>query len=119
MSELSNAEWAALTGYALSAAGIILHMPLSNLSAELLNSAVAATLVATFGGFIMATFGSVMWARRTATRQPLKIAVSIGIGSLFVNLLNSGNIHGPTAILMFLIPFSVVNVVSVLVATRW
>jgi hypothetical protein len=122
MSDLSNAKWAALTGYALSTAGIILSMQLGNienLSVEVLDSAVAVSLAATFGGFIMATVGSVIWARRIATRQPLKIAVLIGIGSLFINLLASGNIHGPTAILMFLIPFSVVNAVSVLVATRW
>jgi hypothetical protein len=95
------------------------HGNIENLSVEVLDSAVAVSLAATFGGFIMATVGSVIWARRIATRQPLKIAVLIGVGSLFINLLTSGNIHGPTAILMFLIPFSVVNTVSVLVATRW
>lgn len=122
MSELSDAKWVALIGYALTTAGIILFMQLSNiesLSVKVLDFAVVTSLAATFGGFIMATVGSVIWARRSATRQPLKIAVLIGIGSLFMNLLTSGNVHGPTAILMFLIPFSVVNVVSLLVATRW
>jgi hypothetical protein len=122
MSELSGAKWSALTGYAVAGAGIVLNMQLGNienLTVGVFGAAVVASLTATLGGFLTATVGSVIWARRTATRQPLKTAVLIGMGSLFLNLLISGNIDGPTAILMFLIPFSVVNVVSVLIATRW
>jgi hypothetical protein len=119
MSDLSGAKWATLTGYALGGAGIILNMQLGNIEREVFDIAFAASVTAILGGLLTATVGSVIWARRIATRQPLKIAVLIGVGSVLANWLTSGNIHAPTAILMFLIPFSFVNVVSLLVVTRW
>ena len=119
----SRAKWTALAGYAFAAAGIILYTQLDrilNLMGEsVLNSAVFGSMAATFGGFIAATVGSVIWARRTPTHAPLKIAISVGVGSLFLLMMVDVNVHGPSGILMFLFPFSVINVLSLLIATRW
>jgi hypothetical protein len=124
MSAFSRSQWTAMTGYAIAAAGIILFTQLDRveswrMGANVLGAAVVASLAGAFGGFVTATVGSAIWARRTLTRQPLKIAVSIAAGSLFLSLIVGVNIHGPSAILMFLVLFSVVNVLVLLVVTRW
>jgi hypothetical protein len=124
MLALSRAKWIALTGYALAAAGIILFRQLDRIEAlrlghNVLNAAVVGSMAATFGGFVTATVGSAIWARRTLTRQPLKIAAWVGAGSLFLSLILGANVHGPSAILMFLVLFSVINVLTLLVVTHW
>jgi hypothetical protein len=85
---------------------------------NVLNAAVVGSMAAMLGGFVTATVGSAIWARRTLTRQPLKIAVSIGVGSLFLSPIVGVNVHGPSAILIFLVLFSVINVLSLLFATH-
>ena len=120
----SRAKSIALTGYALATAGIVLFTQLDRVEAlriggSVLNSAAVCSMAATFGGFVTATVGSAIWARRTPTRQPLKIAASIGAGSLFLSLLVGVNVHGPSAILMFLVLYSVINVLTQLVVTHW
>ena len=121
---IRGAKWIALTGYFLAAAGIVLYTQLDRISAwnighNVLNFAVAVSMAATFGGFLTAIVGSATWARRTPTQQPLKIAIFTGVAGLFLTLLTDVNVHGPSAILMFLLPFSVVNVLSLLIVTRW
>ena len=121
---IRGAKWIALTGYFLAAAGIVLCTQLDrisewNIGHNVLNSAVAISMPATFGGFLTAIIGSATWARRTPTQQPLKIAILTGVASLFLILLTDVNVHSSSAILMFLLPFSVVNVLSLLVVTRW
>ena len=85
---------------------------------NVLDVAELSSMGATFGGFLTAIVGSVIWARRSSKHQPLKIAFLVGVGSFFLLLLVDVNIHGPSAILMFLMPFSVVNFLSVLVVLR-
>lgn len=114
----------AIIGYASAAVGIVLYTQLGRivdlrLEDNVLDAVVISSFAATFGGFLTAIVGSAIWARRTPTRQPLKIAVLIGVGSFLLCVAVGVNIHGPTALLMFLIPFSVVNVLSVLVASGW
>jgi hypothetical protein len=121
MLAFSRAKWIALTGYTLAAVGIILFTQLDRIVAlrigdNVLNAAAVASMAAIFGGFVTATVGSAIWAGRTLTRQPLKIAASVGAGSLLLSLIVGVNVHGPSAILMFLVLFSVVNVLTLLVA---
>ena len=113
-----------IIGYALAAAGIVLYTQLDRIGnwrmgVNVLNAAALCSMAATFGGFLTAIVGSAIWARRSSKHEPLKIAFLVGVGSLFLLLLVGVNIHGPSAILMFLVPFSVVNFLSVLVVTRW
>ncbi len=86
---------------------------------NVLNAAVILSVAATVGGFLTAIVASAIWARRTLTRQPLKIAASIGVGSSFLSAIVGVNIHGQSAILMFLVLFSVINILSLLVVTHW
>ena len=76
-------------------------------------------MAATLGGFVTATVGSAIWARRSRTRQPLKIATYVGVVSVFLSLIVGVNVHGPSAMLMFLVMFSVINVLTLLVASGW
>jgi hypothetical protein len=124
MLALSKAKWTALAGYAFAAAGIIFYTQLDRIvdlkmGGGVLNAAAVGSMAATLGGFVTATVGSAIWARRTLTRQPLKIAISIGAGSVLLSLIIGVNIHGPSAILMFLVLFSVINVLSQLIAAGW
>jgi hypothetical protein len=111
-------------GYALAAVGIVLYTQLARIvdlrmGENVLSVAVLSGMAATFGGFLTAIVGSAIWARRSPTRQPLKIAVSMGVGSFLLCLAVGVNVHGPSAMLMFLLPFSFVNVLSVLIVTHW
>jgi hypothetical protein len=124
MLAFGRAKWTALTGYALAAAGIILYTQLGRvadlrLGDNVLNAAVVVSMAAMFGGFVTATVGSAIWARRTPTRQPLKIATYVGVGSVFLSLIVGVNVHGPSAMLMFLAMFSVINILTLLVASGW
>jgi hypothetical protein len=124
MLAFTRAKWAALSGYAIAAAGIILYTQLDRIvdlkmGGSVLNVAAAGSMAATFGGFVTATIGSAIWARRNLTREPLKIAASIAVGSLFLSLIVGVNVHGPSAILMLLVLFSVVNVLALLVSGGW
>jgi hypothetical protein len=116
-----GAKRVAVLGYALAAAGIVLYTQLDRISesrmAENVEGVAAVSIAATFGGFLTAIVGSAIWARRSPTRQPLTIAVLIGVGSFLFCLAVDVNVHGPTALLMFLVPFSAVNVLSTLVAS--
>src|SRR5215831_20511255 len=110
MTSVTAAKWTALIGYALSGTGVVLFSQLDrieNLSAghEFLNATSIASLVMTCGGFVTAIVGSVMWARRTPTTKPFKIAGLIGVASLFLSLVVRVNVHGPSAILMFIVLF--------------
>ena len=114
----------AVIGYALAAAGIVLYTQLDRIvelrmGENVLGVAVLGSMAATFGGFLTAIVGSAIWARRVPTRQPLKVDVLIGIASFLLCLAIGVNIHGASAMLMFLVPLSVVNVLSLLVVTHW
>ena len=120
----ARAKRLAVLGYATAAAGIVLYTQLDRIvdlrtGENVLGVVVVSSMAATFGGFLTAIIGSAIWARRSPTRLPLKIAVLIGVGSFLLCLAVGVNIHGPHALLMFLVPFSVVNILSLLVASRW
>lgn len=124
MLAFTRAKWIAVTGYAVAAAGSIVFTQLGNIadlrvSDNTLNIAAVSSMAATFGGFVAATVGSAIWARRTPTRQPFRIAVLIGAASLLLALFLGVNVHGPSAILMFLILFSLINILSLLLFNHW
>jgi hypothetical protein len=124
MVAFSRAKWTALTGYAFAAAGIVLYTQLDRivglrLGKNVLDAAAVSSIAATLGGFVAATVGSAIWARQTPSRQPLKIAIYVGVGSVFLSLIVGWNIHGPGVMLWFLVMFSVINVLTLLVASGW
>lgn len=120
----SKARWMAIVGYALAGLGIALYTQLDRIvesrsGRNVVDIAALSSVAATFVGFLVAIVGSVIWARRSSTRRPLKIAFLVGVGSFLLCLGVDVNVHGPSAILIFLAPFSVANFLSVLVVTRW
>ncbi|MGD0507744.1 MAG: hypothetical protein ABSA27_08105 [Terriglobales bacterium] len=124
MVSFSTARRTALTGYAFAAAGILLYTELDRIvdlrmGDNVLNAAAVGSMAATLGGCVTAIVGSAIWAQRSPTRQPLKIATYAGVGSVFVSLIVGVNVHGPSAMLMFLMMFSVINVLTQFVASGW
>jgi prolipoprotein diacylglyceryltransferase len=122
MPEFKRAKSIAFIGYALAATGTLLFTQIERIQNLRLGSApcgffVGAGMAAFFGGFATAIVGSAIWARRTPARQPLKIAASIAAASLLITFAVGINVHGPSVILMFVVILSMVNVVSVLIAS--
>jgi hypothetical protein len=121
MSVIGGTRWVALAGYLLAAAGTILYTQIGRV-VELGGSgetAMLVALVATFGGFIIAIQASVRWARRVASREPLKFATWVWVGSLLLLLLALPVNHNlPNAILVVPVLLSVINVFYVFMATR-
>ena len=119
-----RAKRIAVIGYAFAAAGIVLYTQLDwiadlRMGRNVLGVAVLSSMAATFGGFLVAIVCSAVWARRGSTRQPLMVAILVGIGSFLLCLVVGVNVHGPSAMLMFVVPLSFVNVLSLLVVTHW
>jgi hypothetical protein len=111
MLPFTRANWIALTGFTLAAAGLTLYTQLGRVGLDVLNVAALGSAAAIFGGFLTALVGSVIWARRTSIRWPIRVGAAIGIGSFLLSILLRSNIHGPSGILLFVVLFSVLDVV--------
>ena len=124
MSAHTRTKLAALAGYALAATGAVLYTQLGwvvdrRVTWTVLETVALGSIAATFGGFLTVIVASAVWARRDAGRKPLKIAVCVGVLSLLLVLLFPVNVHAPTAILMLVLALSAINVLSLLILTRW
>jgi uncharacterized membrane protein len=84
MLPFTRANWIALTGFALAAAGLTLYTQLGRVGSDVLNVAALGSAAAIFGGFLTALVGSVIWVRRTSIRRPIEVGAAIGIGSLLL-----------------------------------
>jgi hypothetical protein len=60
-------------------------------------------------GTLAALVASIIWARNAVTQYVLRAAVSVGVASLLLGFLVSVNIHGPSAIVMFLTPLGILD----------
>ena len=65
-------------------------------------------------GSLTAVVGSVIWARRASTSQVVWAAVLICTATVLVVSLVNVNIHGPSGILIFVVPFSVLDAIVLL-----
>jgi hypothetical protein len=61
------------------------------------------------GGSLMALVASIIWARDAVAQYVLRAAVSVGVASFLFGFMVSVNVHGPSAILMFLLPLGVLD----------
>ena len=91
----------------MAAAGIFLYSQLGDIF----------SLGLTFVGLLTVIVGSVIWARRSSIDAPLWIGISIGLAAFLYGWFGDVNVHGPSAIVMFLIPFSIVDVLCVLIGS--
>ena len=57
------------------------------------------------------------WARRASLRQPLWLAVSIGVGCILIGLVGGINVHQASGILLFPLLFAVIDVVLLVAVT--
>ena len=95
-----------------SALGIILYTQLGRIEEAahslgvpwVLGVFVDISLVATVGGLLCALTGGVIWGRRAPLNQvPVAAAIVALVGFLLSKFVNV-NMHGPTAIFVFVIP---------------
>jgi hypothetical protein len=124
MVALNRAKWTVLIGYAVAAVGMVVFTQLDRVAnmgtgSDLLNVAGIGSAVATLGGFVTATVGSAIWARRDLTRRPIGIATAIAGLSLLLALAFGVNIHGRTAMFMLLVPLALINLLSLLLVKYW
>jgi hypothetical protein len=124
MLPFTKANWISLTGLAVAGAGVVLYTHVENILETLKGSAAhdifpLASFATTLGGLLMALAGSVVWARRASLRQPLWLAVSIGIGCILIGLVGDINVHQASGILLFPLLFAVIDLVLLVAVTYW
>jgi len=124
MFRVSKESRLASAGYALVAAGVLVFSLLDKISrwrvgADLVSDAARGSLGAMLVGFVLACVGSAMWARRAQTRKPLKLAALVAVAAFGLTWMIGVNIHGSSVILMFVVLFSMINVVVQLIAVRY
>jgi hypothetical protein len=100
----------ALIGLGIATAGVILYTQLDRivdlrLDDVVVEGAALGSLVATIGGMLTATVGCVTWARRASSGHVVSAAVLTCSAIFFVVTFGNINIHGPSAILMFVVLF--------------
>jgi len=124
MLPFTRANWISLTGLLVASAGVVLYTQMDNILETFRGSAAhdifpLANFAATVGGLLLALAGSVVWARRASLRQPLWLAVSIGVGCILIGLVVDINVHEPSGILLFPLLFAVIDVVLLVAVTYW
>lgn len=118
MKPLSRANWITLTGLAAAAAGVFLYSKLGEIDRGRVAVAVVSE-ASTFGGLLMALVGSVVWARRASLRQPLSLAVTIGIVVYAAGVCGYVNVHGSGALLLFVFLYAVFDVLLLIAVRYW
>jgi hypothetical protein len=115
-----------LLGLIVAGLGITLYLLLFNVidlkpSPAMLNAYVALSIAMTVGGLVTALVGAMTWARRAPRRNVLLAVASTSLVVVLLVVLVGVNIHGPTAILVFVIMAAVVGIGLLLITTfeRW
>jgi Ca2+/Na+ antiporter len=114
LATVRRSAWASLIGCLAAALGAILYTQLGRLvdprfNGMVLNVAVLTSYVATLGGSLTALVASVIWARKAVTQYVLRAAVSIVAVTFLIGLLVNVNIHGPSAMLILLMPLAILD----------
>jgi len=120
----NRADRLALAGYSVAAAGVLVFSLLDAISnlrlgSSLLDVAATGSMAAVLVGFTLASVGSARWARRDHTHAPLKLSALIAVVVFVATWAIGVNIHGPSAILMFVVLFAAINVVIQLIAAGY
>jgi hypothetical protein len=97
-----------IIGTLVSVSGIVLYSQLGRIvnlhvSLSVLNIAAALSLSMTLLGLLAILVGSVAWARRAPIVNLLGAGISTGVATFLLAVLSHINVHGPTAILMFVV----------------
>jgi hypothetical protein len=106
-------------GTAVSVSGIVLYSQLANIvnlhvSLSVLNTAATLSLSMTLLGLLAILVGSVAWARRAPLVNLLWAEISTGVATLLLAVLSHINVHGPTAILMFVVVAGALDCILIL-----
>jgi hypothetical protein len=100
MARIARSAWVILVGCFVAALGVI---------AFCFTDAGFFGFATSLGGSLTVLVASIKWARNAVTQYVLRAAVSVGGVSFLFGFLISVNIHGPSAILMFLLPLAVLD----------
>jgi len=119
---LMRAKRITVIGYTAAALGVLLFTQLAKveklkMGSGFTNAVGLGALGAALIGFVTAIVGSVIWAQRAPDRQPVKVSASIAVACLLITFVVGVNVHGQSAILMFVVLLSLINVFSVLLAS--
>jgi hypothetical protein len=108
MSSPAYARWLILVGLSASVLGIMLYFQLGRIvdlrvGFDVLSTAAILSLCRTPLGLLAAVIGGLTWACRAQLVYLLLAAASVGIVAFLLAELVNINIHGPTAIFIFVI----------------
>jgi hypothetical protein len=104
----AHARRSILLGVLLSAFGIILYTQLGSIvelrvGLTVLNTATILSFFLTLLGLLAILIGGVAWARRAPLASVILSGGSVGVVAFLLAELVDINVHGPTAILMFVV----------------
>jgi hypothetical protein len=126
MSSPVFARWSILIGISATALGIILYSQLDRIvklrvGFTIINGAAVLSISMTLLGLLAALIGGVTWAWRAPLVRLLLSGVSMGVVAFLLDELVDINIHGPTALFMFVVVAGVFGCALILLiaATRF
>jgi len=120
MSNAIFARWLIVGGSAASVLGMILFSQLGNIanlraSGAVLNGSAILSISLTLLGLLATLIGCVAWARRAPVSQALQVGFVTGVATLLLAALVNINVHGPTAIFLFVVLAGVIGSASILI----
>jgi hypothetical protein len=83
----------------------------------MLNAYASLSIAMTLGGLVTALVGAITWAGHAPRRHVLLAAASTSLAGVLLVVFVDVNMHGPTAILMFVIMAAVVGVGLLVIST--
>jgi hypothetical protein len=113
-------RWLIVGGGSASLSGIILYSQLGNIvelhvSLAVLNGAASLSISLTLVGLVAALIGSVGWARRAPVDQALQVGLTTGVVTLLLAAFVNINIHGPSAIFLFVVFAGAIGSATILI----
>lgn len=100
MARIAQSAWVILVGGFVAALGV---MAFCFIDAGFFG------LVTSLSGSLTALAASTVWARNADTQYVLRAAVFVGLASLLIIFFVSVNIHGRSAIIMFIAPLGILD----------
>jgi hypothetical protein len=116
------ARWSILIGISMSVLGITLYSQLDrivdfHMGIAVLNTAAILSHSMTLLGLLATLIGAAAWARRAPLVHALLSGVFAGVLALLLDVFLDVNIHGPSAILIYVILAGTLGCVVILLIT--
>lgn len=109
----TRAKWLVTSGVLVTSLGIVFYSQLEQIvevsrSPNTVNAAAILSFTATILGLLLALAGSALWASTAPLARVFVSGVSVATLAILLIVLVNVNVHGPTALFLFVIPAAIV-----------